>query len=127
MPLFARLAWGRGKFRPGAFYTGRFSVPIEIAALVYLCFGIVLSMFPSGGPDPSPESMNYTVVINTAVWGGCTLYYFVSARRWFTGPKTTLGEIETLTGELPEAQRQELVNEGVAVESSSPSDMPTKE
>lgn len=34
--------------------------------------------------------MNYTVVINGAVWSGSMLYYFISARHWFTGPKMTL-------------------------------------
>ena len=53
-------------------------------------------MFPSGGPNPTAESMNYTVVINSAVWGGALLYYFVDARKWFTGPKTTV-ESQVLT------------------------------
>lgn len=33
-----------------------------------------------------------------AVWGGCTIYYFVDARKWFTGPKTTVDEIEEVVG-----------------------------
>lgn len=93
LPIFARAVWGRDKFAPGVFYTGpRCSLPIAWAAVAFLVFGIVLAMFPDGGPDPAPDSMNYTVVVNMAVWGGCTLYYFVSARKWFTGPKTTVDE-----------------------------------
>ncbi|EDN11074.1 conserved hypothetical protein [Histoplasma mississippiense (nom. inval.)] len=33
--------------------------------------------------------MNYTVAVNGTIWGSCLLYYFLSARKWFTGPKTT--------------------------------------
>ena len=86
IPIFARVVWGQNKFRPGPFYTGeRFSVGIAWAAVVFLVFGIVLSMFPVGGPAPGKEEMNYTVVINCAVWGGALVYYFVDARKWFTG------------------------------------------
>ena len=54
VPIFARVVWGQKKFKPGPFYTGeRFSVPIAWAAIVFLIFGILLSMFPVGGPDPT--------------------------------------------------------------------------
>jgi amino acid transporter len=81
-PIFCRLVWGQKKFNPGPFYTGRLSVPIGWTAIVFLVFGIVLSMFPVGGPHPNKETMNYTVVINSAVWGGSLLYYFIDARKW---------------------------------------------
>ena len=83
MPIFARVVWGQKKFRPGPFYTGRFSVPIAWVAIVFLIFGIVLSMFPVGGPNPTAEEMNYTVVINCGVWGGALLYYYLDARKWY--------------------------------------------
>ena len=82
MPIFARVMWGQKKFKPGPFYTGRFSVPIAWVAIVFLVFGIVLSMFPTGGPNPTAETMNYTVVINCSVWGGALLYYYIDARKW---------------------------------------------
>lgn len=101
LPILARAVWGRDKFVPGPFYTGRrLSLPIAWAAVAFLVFGILLAMFPDGGPDPTPQSMNYTVVVNMAVWGGCTVYYFVDARRWFTGPKTTVQEEEEVVGQV---------------------------
>ncbi|KAF2740777.1 gaba permease [Polyplosphaeria fusca] len=109
VPIFARLVWGERKFKPGPFYTGRLSKPIACTAIVFLVFGILLSMMPVGGPDPTPETMNYTVVINCAVWGGSLLYYFVDARKWFTGPRTTL---EGLPDDLTEEQ-QVALREGV--------------
>ncbi|KAF2756830.1 putative GABA-specific permease [Pseudovirgaria hyperparasitica] len=90
LPIFCRLVWGQQKFRPGFFHTGRFSNAIGWTAIVFLIFGICLSMFPVGSPNPEPASMNYAVVVNSAVWGGSLAYYFLSARKWFTGPKTTL-------------------------------------
>ncbi|KAJ5715463.1 uncharacterized protein N7483_012644 [Penicillium malachiteum] len=91
-PIFCRLVWGQDRFRPGEFYTGRFSKPIAWIAVVYLLFGVVLSMFPTSGPNPAPAGMNYTVVINGFVWIGCMVYYFLFARHWFTGPRMTVQE-----------------------------------
>lgn len=38
------------------------------------------------------KDMNYTIVINGALWGGALLYYALFARKWFKGPKMTVGE-----------------------------------
>ena len=63
-------------------------------------------MFPVGGPAPTAQNMNYTVVINMAVWGGALLYYYFDARKWFTGPKITI-DLDELSEEQEEALRQE--------------------
>ncbi|KAL8910760.1 MAG: hypothetical protein Q9171_003972 [Xanthocarpia ochracea] len=106
-PIFARVVWGQKKFKPGPFYTGdRFSVPLAWIAILFLIFGIILSMFPVEGPNPTKQSTNYTVVINMAVWGGALAYYFIDARKWFTGPKVTLAT-DDLTEEQQVAIREE--------------------
>lgn len=111
-PIFCRLVWGQHKFVPGPFYTGkRLSVPIGWTAIIFLIFGITLAMFPVGGPNPTPESMNYTVVINCAVWGGALLYYFIDARKWFTGPKITI-DTEGMTVEQQEALEKQGISLG---------------
>ncbi|KAJ5819565.1 hypothetical protein N7474_005156 [Penicillium riverlandense] len=89
-PVFCRLVWGSERFRSGEFYTGRLSKPTACVAVVYLVFGVVLSMFPSMGPNPSPSNMNYTVVINGFVWAGCMAYSFFFAHRWYSGPQMTV-------------------------------------
>ncbi|CAL5872161.1 uncharacterized protein PFLUO_LOCUS6419 [Penicillium psychrofluorescens] len=92
VPILARLVWGQDKFVPGEFYTGKYlSKPIAVVAIVYMAFVIVLSMIPTEGPNPSPQNMNYTVVINGALWGGAILYYALHARKTFKGPQTTVG------------------------------------
>ena len=54
--------------------------------------------------------MNYTVVINCAVWGGALAYYYIDARKWFTGPKITLD-----TDALSEEQEVAIREEGLEV------------
>jgi len=58
--------------------------------------------------------MNYTVVINCAVWFGALGYYYIDARKWFTGPKITLD-----TDELTEEQRVAIREEGLDVKGAS--------
>lgn len=106
IPIFARVVWGQKKFSPGPFYTGVFSIPIAWTAITFLVFGILLCMFPVGGPNPSASDMNYTCVINSAVWLGSMLYYYVDARKWFQGPKITV-DLDQLTEEQEEALREE--------------------
>lgn len=52
--------------------------------------------------------MNYTVVINSFVWIGCMLYYFLFARHWFTGPKMTVEERDNVS---PQVQQESSVKE----------------
>ena len=107
VPIMARVVWGQKKFRPGPFYTGdKYSVSIAWAAVIFLVFGIILAMFPVGGPDPTPGVMNYTVVINCAVWGGALAYYFIDARKWFKGPKITI-DAEDISDEQAQIMREE--------------------
>ncbi|KAK4943479.1 GABA-specific high-affinity permease [Elasticomyces elasticus] len=68
-------------------------------------------MFPVGGPNPTADTMNYTCVINSAIWGGALLYYFIDARKWFKGPQITID-----LDELTEGQEAALREEGLKVE-----------
>ena len=111
IPIFARVVWGQRKFKPGPFYTGdRLSIPIAWTAIAFLVFGIILCMFPVGGPNPTPEIMNYTVVINMAVWIGALAYYYLDARKWYTGPKITIDG-----DNFSEEQAQGIKEEGLEV------------
>ena len=59
----------------------------------------------------SADVMNYTVVINCFVWFGALAYYFIDARKWFTGPKITIE-----TDNLTEEQRVAIREEGLKVD-----------
>ncbi len=52
--------------------------------------------------------MNYTVVINCAVWIGALAYYFIDAHKWFTGPKITIDD-----DDLNEEQKKAIRDEGL--------------
>lgn len=54
--------------------------------------------------------MNYTIVINSAVWGGALAYYYIDAYKWFTGPKITIA-----TDDLSEEQQVAIREEGLDV------------
>lgn len=111
-PIICRLIWGKARFQPGEFYTGSFSRPIAIVAVAWLSFGLILSMFPSMGPNPTrtfsqgfwfssaadqslASDMNYTIVLNGFVWIASMSYYALYARKWYTGPKTTAVNVST--------------------------------
>ncbi|RHZ48366.1 putative GABA permease (Uga4) [Aspergillus thermomutatus] len=102
-PILCRVIWSKTRFRPGEFYTGALSRPIAIVATVWLVFGLILSMFPSGGPNPTASTMNYTIAINGFVWIACMTYYFLFARKWYTGPKMTIDSSEVVSSQ-PEKQ-----------------------
>ncbi|CDM35800.1 GABA-specific permease [Penicillium roqueforti FM164] len=90
-PILARLLWGGERFVPGEFYTGAYlSKPIGWVAVIYMMYVIVLTMIPTEGPNPSPQNMNYTVVINGSLWLGALLYYYLHARKTYKGPQTTV-------------------------------------
>lgn len=96
LPIFARAFFRIDNFKPGPFFMGeRVSRCVGIFASCYLFFVItILTMFPTEGPNPSADSMNYTCVINGFVWVGCLVYYFVDARKWFEGPKQTFDDLD---------------------------------
>jgi hypothetical protein len=54
--------------------------------------------------------MNYTVVINSAVWLGALAYYYIDARKWFTGPKITV-DMDDMT----EEQKKAIAEDGLDV------------
>jgi len=59
--------------------------------------------------------MNYTVVINCAIWFGALAYYYIYARKWFTGPKITID-----TDGLTEEQAETIRDEGLEVKGLDP-------
>ncbi|CAI7675860.1 unnamed protein product [Penicillium discolor] len=90
-PILARLLWGGDRFIPGEFYTGKYlSKLIGWVAVIYMMFVIVLTMIPTEGPNPTPQTMNYTVVINGSLWLGAVVYYYIHARKTYRGPQTTV-------------------------------------
>ena len=85
VPTFLRLRRG-DDFERGPWHLGRWSRPIGIVAVVWVCFITVLFMLPPTFPV-KPETFNYTPVAVAVVLGFAGIWWLVSARRWFKGPK----------------------------------------
>lgn len=94
-PQILRLTTGRDKFTPGLFHHGmKASIVANVLSVTFMCFIIVLAMFPSSR-HPESTSMNYAVVINCGVWVLAIAYYFAYKKRYYFGPKSNLDESET--------------------------------
>jgi amino acid permease (GABA permease) len=85
LPTFLRLRLGAA-FQPGPWQLGRWSRPIGIIAVTWVVIITVLFMLPTASPI-TLKSFNYTVIAVVAVLGFAGIWWLVSARRWFTGPK----------------------------------------
>jgi amino acid permease (GABA permease) len=77
LPVFLRRI-NKEEFQRGPWHLGRWS-PL----IVFICFPLLLPQF---GPVTA-SSFNYAPVAVVAVIGFAGIYWLVSARKWFTGPK----------------------------------------
>jgi hypothetical protein len=106
-PIFLRITSGRNKLVPGPFSLGRWYLPIGIVAVSWVCFITILLLFP---PESNPTAgsmsesgikdhslyhadtflLDYAVVIVMSVFIFASISWIVSARKWFTGPISTV-------------------------------------
>jgi amino acid permease (GABA permease) len=99
LPTFLRLRQG-DDFQPGPWHLGRWSRPIGVIAVAWVAFITVLFMLPQVSPVTA-ETFNYTPIAVLAVLGFAGIWWLVSARRWFTGPK-----VQGSPEELAAAERE---------------------
>jgi amino acid permease (GABA permease) len=99
LPTFLRLRQG-DEFEPGPWQLGRWSRPIGTIAVVWVAFITVLFMLPTASPI-SAANFNYTPVAVLVVLGFAGIWWLVSARKWFTGPK-----VQGSPEELAAAERE---------------------
>ena len=100
LPTFLRLRLGSA-FQRGPWHLGRWSRPIGIIACVWVVFITVLFMLPTVNPI-NFDNFNYTVFAVVAVIGFAGIYWLVSARKWFTGPRVqgSAAELQAIEEEL---------------------------
>jgi amino acid permease (GABA permease) len=99
LPTFLRLRQG-DDFQPGPWHLGRWSRPIGVIAVAWVAFITVLFMLPQVSPVTA-GTFNYTPIAVLAVLGFAGIWWLVSARRWFTGPK-----VQGSPEELAAAERE---------------------
>ncbi|GAA1117732.1 amino acid permease [Kitasatospora arboriphila] len=100
IPTFLRLRQGDA-FQRGPWHLGRWSRIIGTVAVGWTAVITVLFMLPTVSPVTA-VSFNYTPVAVAVVLGFAGLWWLVSARHWFTGPKVhgTPEELAALEAEL---------------------------
>jgi amino acid permease (GABA permease) len=85
LPTFLRLRQGESFVR-GPWHLGRWSYLVGWTAVVWVVIITILFMLPQAGPI-TWVSFNYAVVAVVVVLGFAWIYWAVSAKNWFTGPK----------------------------------------
>src|SRR4051812_13094788 len=99
IPTFLRLRAGEN-FQRGPWHLGRWSRPVGIIAVVWVVFITVLFMLPTVSPITA-SNFNYTPIAVLVVVGFAGIWWLVSAKNWFTGPK-----IQGSPEELAAAERE---------------------
>jgi amino acid permease (GABA permease) len=99
LPTFLRLRQG-DDFEPGPWQLGRWSRPIGIIAVAWVAFITILFMLPQVSPVDA-ATFNYTPIAVLVVLGFAGIWWLVSARKWFTGPK-----VQGSPEELAAAERE---------------------
>ena len=92
LPTFLRLRQGDA-FEPGPWNLGRWSRPIGVVAVLWVAFITVLFMLPTASPV-TRLTFNYTPVAVLAVLGFAGIWWLVSARKWFIGPRVQGSPVE---------------------------------
>jgi amino acid transporter len=102
IPVFLRVLKG-DRFDRGPWHLGRWGRPIGIVATIWVVFIFVLFMLPTVSPV-SVGTFNYTPIAFLVVLGGAAIWWFASARKWFTGPRVqgTPEELAAVERELEE-------------------------
>ncbi|KAF9075393.1 amino acid transporter [Rhodocollybia butyracea] len=85
LPIFLSVIGGGKKITPGPFTLGRFSKPIGWIAVVWVCFIIVVLLFPPVS-NATGSDMNYAIVIMGGVFLFAAAWWMLSAKKWFHGP-----------------------------------------
>jgi len=99
-PTYLRLRQG-DSFKRGPWHLGRWSYVVGWIAVAWVVFITILFMLPTASPI-GWGNFNYTVIAVLVVIGFAGIYWLVSAKNWFTGPKVqgTPAELAAIEHEL---------------------------
>jgi hypothetical protein len=100
IPIWLRLRAG-DSFQPGPWTLGRkYKVLgwIAVIEIIIISIYFILPIAPAGVPgnkDFAWTSVNYAPIAVGAVLIGIALWWSLSAKKWFTGPRRTIDEVES--------------------------------
>jgi amino acid permease (GABA permease) len=89
-PVLLRRRLG-SEFEAGPWNLGKWSAPVGWIAIIWVGIICVLFVLPTASPITA-SNFNYTIIAVAVVVAFATIWWFVSARKWFTGPKQNLIE-----------------------------------
>ncbi|KAJ4382742.1 GABA/polyamine transporter [Didymella sp. IMI 355093] len=93
-PIFIRVFLVGNRFRPGPWNLGRFSIPTGFVASAFVILMVPILCFPSvTGADLHADVMNWTAVVCGGPMILVIIWWFVSARKWFKGPKVNVAHM----------------------------------
>jgi amino acid permease (GABA permease) len=98
IPVYLRLR--DPDFKPGPWNLGRWSKPIGWIAVVWVAIICILFILPTLYPI-TVANFNYTVVAVVVVLGGAWLWWAVSAKNWFTGPRPNVDSYDAGAVSVP--------------------------
>jgi len=98
IPVYLRLR--DPNFKVGPWNLGRWSKPIGWTAVIWVGVICILFILPIGYPITFgyAGNFNYTIVAVVVVVGGAWLWWAVSAKRWFTGPRQNIDSVAGVPG-----------------------------
>jgi amino acid transporter len=105
LPTFLRLRAGDA-FKPGPWNLGKWSKPVGYVAVIWTVFICIMLMMPQLSPGglglKKIDALNYAPVAVLIVIGFAGIYWMVSARKWFKGPKVqgTAEELQAIERDL---------------------------
>ena len=95
IPIYLR--WRAGSsFVPGPWTLGnkyKWMAPIAVIEIIIAAIYFIMPGFPAavpGNADFTWTAVNYTPLVVGGVLVGITIWWFASAKNWFTGPKRTV-------------------------------------
>lgn len=92
LPYVCRLIWSRDKLPKGPFNLGKWSIPVNVAAVTWVVFFSVILCIPSTNPV-NPVTMNWSCLMVGAA-------FLLSLVFWYTyGQKNYQGPVQTLQGD----------------------------
>jgi amino acid transporter len=85
VPILISVLRGRKAVKHSSFSLGKFGFAINVATIIWISFAIILFCMPVSLPV-TPSTMNYASVVFAGFATMAVSYYFLRARKTFTGP-----------------------------------------
>lgn len=91
-PQILRFCSPTANFVPGKFYLGKIWSPIiNWISILFQLLIIIMVCFPDN-KQVTPDTMNYTIVVNGGTWIISMIYFYVYKYKTYTGPKSNLDD-----------------------------------